>query len=54
AVMTNCVFGFSTPALSKWAAEMIDKVPKGFNVTTASYAEGFPPATRPPSSSTPD
>ena len=40
-VMTNCVFGFSTPALSKWAAEMIDKVPKGFNVMTVTYAEGF-------------
>ncbi len=41
-VMTNCVFGFSTPALSKWAGEMIDKVPTGFNVLSATYAEDFP------------
>lgn len=41
-VMTCTVFGFATAALQTWAAEMIDKVSKGFNVATASYAASFP------------
>jgi pimeloyl-ACP methyl ester carboxylesterase len=40
-VMTDCVFGFSTPALQRWAAEMIDKIPKGFNVMAATTSPGY-------------
>jgi len=40
-VMTNCAFGFATPALSRWAAEMIEKIPKGFRVLDHSFAPDF-------------
>jgi pimeloyl-ACP methyl ester carboxylesterase len=40
-VMTCCAFGFKTAALQKWAAGMIEKVPKGFHVLDHSYAPDF-------------
>ena len=40
-VMTCCAFGFATAALSKWAGEMIEKVPHGFDVFDHMYAHDF-------------
>lgn len=37
-VMTGTTFGFQTAALSKWAAGMLDKFDKGFEVLGHSYA----------------
>jgi 3-oxoadipate enol-lactonase len=42
--MSDAPFGFATPSLSRWAAEMLDKIPKGFNVLEHLFAPGFPAA----------
>jgi pimeloyl-ACP methyl ester carboxylesterase len=46
-VMTDTPFGFSTAVLSKWAAEMLDKFSKGFDIrqnSVASYFQNTDPA----------
>ena len=40
-VMGDTPFGFQTEALSRWAAEMIAKIPAGFNVMEHLFAPGF-------------
>jgi 3-oxoadipate enol-lactonase len=40
--MADTPFGFFTPALSRWAGEMLDKLRNGFDVTEHLYAPGFP------------
>jgi 3-oxoadipate enol-lactonase len=40
-VMACTVFGFHTAALSRWATEMIAKIPAGFNVLDHSFAPDF-------------
>lgn len=45
-IMTCTTFGFRTAAMSRWAAEMIEKIPKGFHVLDHSFAPDF--ATREP------
>jgi 3-oxoadipate enol-lactonase len=40
-IMTCCVFGFQTPVLSKWAAEMLDKFSKGFMIGDHSRGKTF-------------
>lgn len=40
-VMGDTPFGFQTAALSQWAAEMLDKIPAGFNVFEHLFAPGF-------------
>jgi pimeloyl-ACP methyl ester carboxylesterase len=45
-VMSDSPFGFQTAALSRWAAEMLEKIPAGFNVFDHLFAPGF--ATREP------
>src|SRR4051812_10336869 len=41
-VMGDTPFGFSTAALSKWAAEMLHKIPDGFDVLENLFAPDFP------------
>ena len=41
AVMTCTTFGFRTAAMQRWAAEMIAKIPNGFNVHAHSFSPGF-------------
>jgi 3-oxoadipate enol-lactonase len=45
-VMSDTPFGFFTPALSRWAGEMLEKIPKGFAVLDHLFAADF--ATREP------
>jgi pimeloyl-ACP methyl ester carboxylesterase len=40
-VMTDTPFGLQTPVLSKWAAEMLDKFSKGFDIRQNSVATYF-------------
>ncbi len=40
-VMSDTPFGFATPALSRWAAEMIHKISNGFKVLDHLFAPGF-------------
>jgi pimeloyl-ACP methyl ester carboxylesterase len=40
-VMSDTPFGFFTPALSRWAAEMLVKIPAGFNVLEHLFAPDF-------------
>ena len=40
-VMMDTPFGFQTAALSKWAAEMLDKFNKGFDIRNASVSPYF-------------
>jgi pimeloyl-ACP methyl ester carboxylesterase len=40
-IMTCTTFGFQTAAMSRWAAEMIEKIPKGFRVLDHSFAPDF-------------
>jgi 3-oxoadipate enol-lactonase len=40
-VMSDTPFGFQTEALSRWAAEMLEKIPAGFNVLEHLFAPGF-------------
>ena len=40
-IMTCTTFGFQTAAMSRWAAEMIEKIPKGFHVLDHSFAPDF-------------
>lgn len=47
-IMTDTPFGFFTPALSKWAAEMLEKFTKGFDIrdnSLASYQAKVDPKT---------
>jgi pimeloyl-ACP methyl ester carboxylesterase len=41
-VMSDTPFGFQTEALSRWAAQMLEKIPAGFNVMEHLFAPGFP------------
>lgn len=40
-VMGDTPFGFQTEALSRWAAQMIEKIPAGFDVFAHLFAPGF-------------
>jgi 3-oxoadipate enol-lactonase len=40
-VMSDTPFGFQTEALSRWAAQMLEKIPAGFNVLEHLFAPGF-------------
>ena len=40
-VMSDTPFGFFTPALRSWAGEMLEKIPKGFNVLEHLFAPDF-------------
>jgi 3-oxoadipate enol-lactonase len=40
-VMSDTPFGFQTEALSRWAAQMLEKIPNGFNVLEHLFAPGF-------------
>ena len=40
-VMSDTPFGFATPALSRWAEQMIEKISSGFNVMEHLFAPGF-------------
>ena len=40
-VMSDTLFGFQTKALSRWASEMLEKIPAGFNVMEHLFAPGF-------------
>jgi 3-oxoadipate enol-lactonase len=40
-VMSDTPFGFQTGALSRWAAQMLEKIPAGFNVLEHLFAPGF-------------
>ena len=40
-VMSDTPFGFFTPALSRWASDMLVKIPAGFNVLEHLFAPGF-------------
>jgi len=40
-VMSDTPFGFQTAALSRWAAQMLEKIPAGFNVLEHLFAPGF-------------
>ncbi len=40
-VMSDTPFGFATPALSRWADEMIAKISNGFDVLDHLFAPGF-------------
>jgi len=40
-VMSDTPFGFQTDALSRWAAQMIEKIPAGFAVLEHLFAPGF-------------
>ncbi len=40
-VMADTPFGFKTAALSQWAAEMLEKIPAGFNVFDHLFGPGF-------------
>jgi pimeloyl-ACP methyl ester carboxylesterase len=40
-VMGDTPFGFQTAALSRWADEMLQKIPSGFNVFEHLFAPGF-------------
>jgi pimeloyl-ACP methyl ester carboxylesterase len=40
-VMSDTAFGFFTPALSRWASEMLVKIPAGFNVLEHLFAPNF-------------
>jgi 3-oxoadipate enol-lactonase len=40
-VMSDTPFGFFTPALSRWAGEMLEKIPKGFAVLEHLFAPDF-------------
>ena len=41
AIMSCSTFGFRTAAMQRWAAEMIDKIPKGFVIHEHSFARDF-------------
>jgi 3-oxoadipate enol-lactonase len=40
-VMSDTPFGFQTAALSRWAGQMLEKIPAGFNVLEHLFAPGF-------------
>jgi pimeloyl-ACP methyl ester carboxylesterase len=40
-VMSDTPFGFFTPVLSRWAGEMLEKIPKGFAVLEHLFAPDF-------------
>ena len=40
-VMSDTPFGFQTEALSQWAAQMLEKIPAGFNVLEHLFAPNF-------------
>jgi len=40
-VMGDTPFGFQTAALSRWAGQMLEKIPAGFNVFEHLFAPGF-------------
>jgi 3-oxoadipate enol-lactonase len=40
-VMSDTPFGFFTPALSRWAGEMLEKIPQGFAVLDHLFAPDF-------------
>jgi pimeloyl-ACP methyl ester carboxylesterase len=40
-VMSDTPFGFQTAALSRWASQMLEKIPAGFNVLKHLFAPGF-------------
>ena len=40
-VMSDTPFGFKTAALSRWAAEMLEKIPAGFNVFEHLFGPDF-------------
>lgn len=40
-VMSDTPFGFFTPALNRWAGEMLEKIPKGFAVLDHLFAPDF-------------
>jgi pimeloyl-ACP methyl ester carboxylesterase len=40
-VMSDTPFGFQTAALSRWAAQMLEKIPAGFDVMEHLFAPGF-------------
>ncbi len=39
--MSDTPFGFQTAALSRWAAQMLEKIPAGFKVLEHLFASGF-------------
>ena len=39
--MSDTPFGFQTAALSRWAAQMLEKIPAGFSVLDHLFAPGF-------------
>jgi pimeloyl-ACP methyl ester carboxylesterase len=40
-VMSDTPFGFQTEALSRWATQMLEKIPNGFKVLEHLFAPGF-------------